>query len=50
MAIRSSAQEEADIAKILFIAESLSASVVGDDGEKYQLRKRLFDKERIVTA
>ena len=42
--------DQAQIGKLLSIAAALSASVVGDDGEKYELRKTLFGKEKIVTV
>jgi hypothetical protein len=42
--------DEAQIAKLLRISVALSASVVGDDGEKYELRKTLLVKEKIVSV
>jgi hypothetical protein len=48
--IMCSGADEAQIGKLLRIAAALSASVVGDDGEKYELRKTLFGKEKIVTV
>jgi hypothetical protein len=45
-----SGADEAQIGKLLSIAVALSASVVGDDGEKYELRKTFFGKEKIVTV
>jgi hypothetical protein len=44
-----SGADEAQIGKLLRIAAALSASVVGGDGEKYELRQTLFGKEEIVT-
>ena len=41
-----SGPDEAQIAKLLHIAAALHATVVGDDGEKYELRKGLFGKEK----
>jgi len=38
------------IGKLLHIAAALDAIVVGDDGEKYELRKGLFGKEKIATV
>jgi hypothetical protein len=45
-----SGADEAQIGKLLSIAVALSASVVGDDGEKYELRKTFFGEEKIVTV
>ena len=45
-----SGADEAQIGKLLSIAAALSASVLGDDGEKYELRKTLFGSEKIVTV
>jgi hypothetical protein len=45
-----SSADEAQTAKLLRIARALSAFLVGDDGEKYELRKTLLGKERIVTV
>jgi hypothetical protein len=45
-----SGADEAQIGKLLRIAAALSATVVGDDGEKYELRKTFIGKEKIVTV
>ena len=45
-----SGPDEVQISKLLHIAAALRAVVVGDDGEKYKLRKTLFGKEEIVTV
>lgn len=45
-----SSGDQAQIGKLLSIAAALSASVVGDDGEKYELRKTRFGTEKIVTV
>ena len=45
-----SGADKAQIGKLLRIAAALSATVVGDDGEKYELRKTIFGKEKIVTV
>lgn len=45
-----SGADEAQIGKLLRISAALNASVVGDDGEKYELRKTLFGKEKILIV
>jgi hypothetical protein len=45
-----SGEDEAQIGKLLRISVALRASVVGDDGEKYELRTTLLGKEKIVTV
>jgi hypothetical protein len=44
-----SGADEAQIGKLLNIAAALSAQVVGDDGEKYEIRKTFLGRKRIVT-
>ena len=41
--------DEVQIGKLLRIAAALNASLMGDDGERYELRKTIFGKEKIVT-
>ena len=41
--------DEAQIAKMVRIAEVLQAMVVGDDGERYTLRRTLFGRRRVQT-
>ena len=45
-----SGADDAQLSKLLSIAAALNAFVVGDDGEKYELRKTLLGKEKIVTV
>jgi hypothetical protein len=45
-----SGADDAQIGKLLRISVALSAYVVGDDGEKYELRKTLLGKEKIVRV
>ena len=41
--------DEAQTAKMIRIAEVLQAIVVGDDGERYALRRTLFGRRRVHT-
>jgi hypothetical protein len=41
--------DDAQIAKMVRIAEALKAVVVGDDGERYTLRRTLFGRRRVET-
>jgi hypothetical protein len=42
--------DERHIAKLTQIADALNAKVVGDDGERYTLRRGLFGKPKIETT
>jgi len=44
-----SGPEEAQLIKLVHLARSLRAKVIGDDGETYDVRKGLFGKEKLVT-
>lgn len=44
-----SGMDEVQIGKLLRIAAALNAFLMGDDGERYELRKTIFGKEKIVT-
>jgi len=41
--------DDAQTAKMVRIAEALQAVVVGDDGERYTLRRTLFGRRRLHT-
>jgi len=41
--------DESQILKLLEIAQSLGARLIGDDSERYELGKSLFGKPKIVT-
>jgi hypothetical protein len=41
--------DEAQTAKMIRIAKTLEAMVVGDDGERYTLRRTLFGRRRVQT-
>lgn len=41
--------DEVQFDKLLRIAAALNASLMGDDGGRYELRKTIFGKEKIVT-
>jgi hypothetical protein len=41
--------DEAQTAKMIRIADTLEAMVVGDDGERYTLRRTLFGRRRVQT-
>jgi len=41
--------DDAQTAKMVRIAEALQAVVVGDDGERYTLRRTLFGRRRVHT-
>ena len=42
-------EDEHRIAKMVRIAGSLGAKVIGDEGETYELRRPPFGRERIVS-
>ena len=44
-----SGPNDAQVFKLVRIAATLNARVVGDDGEIYELRRSLFGREKIVT-
>jgi hypothetical protein len=39
---------EAQVAKLVRMARALNARAIGDDGERYELRRSLLGKEKIV--
>ena len=41
--------DEAQTAKMIRMAEALQAIVVGDDGERYTLRRTMFGRRRVQT-
>lgn len=45
-----SGPDDVQLVKLVRIANALSAHVVEDDGEGYQLRKQLFGREKIVRV
>jgi hypothetical protein len=36
--------------KLTKIAQSLSAYAIGDDGERYEVRKNIFGKEKVIVV
>jgi hypothetical protein len=43
-----SGPDEAQVAKLVRMARALNARAVGDDGERYELRRSLLGREKIV--
>jgi|ERR1035438_9153520 hypothetical protein len=41
--------DPAQMAKLIRIADALKAQVIGDDGEKYVLKRSLFGREKVQT-
>jgi hypothetical protein len=42
--------DQAQTAKLIRIADALKARVIGDDGEKYVLKRSLFGREKVQTV
>jgi hypothetical protein len=47
--ITCSGPDDKHMVKLVQIARALGALAVGDDGERYELRRTLFGKEKLVT-
>lgn len=45
-----SGPEEAQLIKLVQIARGLGASVIGDDGERYDVKKSLLGREKVITS
>ena len=48
--IQCSGADEAQQLKLVQIARALNAYAVGDEGERYELRKSIFGKEQLVVV
>src|SRR5260370_20229630 len=48
--IQCSGADESQQLKIAQIARALNAYAVGDDGERYELRKNIFGREKLVVV
>jgi hypothetical protein len=46
--IRCSSPDDKQIIKLIRIAHALNAYVVGDDGERYELRNNILGKEKLI--
>jgi hypothetical protein len=44
----SSSPDQKQLTKLIRIATALDARVVGDDGERYELRRSIFGKEKVA--
>src|SRR5260370_1248024 len=48
--IQCSGADEAQQLKLAQMARALNAHAVGDDGERYELRKNIFGREKLVVV